>query len=226
MRPLRSAPPGDVLVSYSSGASCTGPVRSTLPHVETDAELLVLLQNGEEQAFVTLVNRYQLPLLRLACSMVSDRSIAEEAVQDTWMGVVRGIERFEGRSSLKTWLFHILVNRVRSARTVEQLRRVQRTPSVDPRCFTPSGQWSEPVESWDDELVERLDAAAIMPVLGRALEELPARQREIVLLRDVEGLSSQEACDVLGLRPGNQRILLHRGRANLRQALATEMKKA
>jgi RNA polymerase sigma-70 factor (ECF subfamily) len=78
--------------------------------------------------------------------MVSDRSIAEEAVQDTWMGVVRGIDRFEGRSSLKTWLFHILVNRVRSARIMEQQRRPpQQQPSVDPGCFTPSGQLSEPV---------------------------------------------------------------------------------
>jgi len=226
MSPLRSSPPGDELVSESFCASCIHQLGSTLPHVETDAELLGLLQSGDEQAFVMLVNRYQMPLLRLACSMVSDRSIAEEAVQDTWMGVVRGIDRFEGRSSLKTWLFHILVNRVRSARTIEQQRRLPQQPSVDPECFTPSGQWSEPVESWDDELADRLDAMAIMPVLGRALEGLPARQREIVLLRDVEGLSSQEACDVLGLRPGNQRILLHRGRANLREALVTEMKKA
>jgi RNA polymerase sigma-70 factor, ECF subfamily len=223
---LRSSPPDDGLVSHALGATRSHLFRSTLPFVETDAELLSLLQSGDEQAFVMLVNRYQIPLLRLACSMVSDRSVAEEAVQDTWMGVVRGIDRFEGRSSLKTWLFHILVNRVRSARTIEQQRRLQRRPSVDPECFTPSGQWSEPVESWDDELAERLDAMAIMPVLGRALEGLPARQREIVLLRDVEGLSSQEACEVLGLRPGNQRILLHRGRANLREALATEMKKA
>jgi RNA polymerase sigma factor (sigma-70 family) len=160
MSPLRSSPPGDELVSDSCGASCAHPLRSTLPHVETDAELLSLLQRGDEQAFVMLVNRYQMPLLRLACSMVSDRSVAEEAVQDTWMGVVRGIDRFGGRSSLKTWLFHILVNRVRSARTIEQQRRLQRTPSVDPECFTPSGQWSEPVESWDDELAERLDAMA------------------------------------------------------------------
>ena len=91
------------------------------------------------------------------------------------MGVVRGIDRFEGRSSLKTWLFHILVNRVRSARTIEHQRRLPRAPSVDPGCFTSSGEWSEPVESWDDELAERLDAMAIMPVLGRALEGLPAR---------------------------------------------------
>ena len=223
---LRSSPPSEELDSNALGASRSHSLRSTLLDVETDAELLGLLQSGDEQAFEMLVNRYQMPLLRLACSMVSDRSIAEEAVQDTWMGVVRGIDRFEGRSSLKTWLFHILVNRVRSAQTIEQQRRLPRTPSVDPGCFTPSGQWSEPVESWDDELADRLDAMAIMPVLGRALEGLPARQREIVLLRDVEGLSSQEACDVLGLRPGNQRILLHRGRANLREALATEMKKA
>jgi RNA polymerase sigma-70 factor (ECF subfamily) len=223
--PLRSSPRGDEPAFDIRRASCTHPLRSTLPHVETDAELLSLLQSGDEKAFVMLVNRYQMPMLRLACSMVSDRSIAEEAVQDTWMGVVRGIDRFEGRSSLKTWLFHILVNRVRSARSVEEQRRLPRIPSVDPGCFTPSGQWSEPVESWDDELAERLDAMAVMPVLGRALEGLPARQREIVLLRDVEGLSSQEACDVLGLRPGNQRILLHRGRANLREALNAEMKK-
>jgi RNA polymerase sigma-70 factor (ECF subfamily) len=214
------------LIFVSLGASYLHPLRSTLDQVETDADLLSLLQSGDEQAFVMLVNRYQMPLLRLACSLVSNRSIAEEAVQDTWMGVVRGIDRFEGRSSLKTWLFHILVNRVRSARTIEHQHRLQRTPSVDPECFTSAGGWSEPVESWDDELAERLDAMAIMPVLGRALDELPARQREIVLLRDVEGLSSQEACDVLGLRPGNQRILLHRGRANLREALATELKKA
>ena len=194
--------------------------------METDAELLSLLQSGDEQAFVMLVKRYQVPLLRLACSMVSDQAVAEEAVQDTWMGVVRGIDRFEGRSSLKTWLFRILVNRVRSARTVEQQRRLPREPSVDPRCFNASGQWSEPVESWDDEVAERMDASAIMPVLWRALERLPARQREIVLLRDVEGLSSQEVCEVLDVRPGNQRILLHRGRANLRETLATEMRRA
>ena len=89
MSPLRSSPAGDELASERIGAPCGNPRRSTLLHVETDAELLSLLQSGDEQAFVMLVNRYQMPLLRLACSMVSDRSIAEEAVQDTWMGVVR-----------------------------------------------------------------------------------------------------------------------------------------
>jgi RNA polymerase sigma-70 factor (ECF subfamily) len=193
--------------------------------VETDLELLSLLQSGDEQAFVMLVKRYQIPMLRLARSMVSNQAIAEEAVQDTWMGVVRGIDTFEGRSSLKTWLFRILVNRVRSARIDERRRRPAQGPSVDPQRFAASGQWKEPVESWDDEVADRMDALAIMPVLCNALEELPSRQREIVLLRDVEGLSSEEACDILGIQPGNQRILLHRGRAELREILATEMKK-
>jgi RNA polymerase sigma-70 factor, ECF subfamily len=213
------------LASETLAASGGDVRRSTLSEVETDAELLSLLQSGDEKAFVMLVKRYQIPMLRLACSMVSNQAIAEEAVQDTWMGVVRGIDTFEGRSSLKTWLFRILVNRVRSARTDEQKRRPPKEPSVDPERFTASGQWSEPVEHWDDDVADRIDALAVMPVLCNALEGLPSRQREIVLLRDVEGLSSEEACDILGIRPGNQRILLHRGRAELREILATEMKK-
>jgi RNA polymerase sigma-70 factor, ECF subfamily len=200
--------------------------RSTLRHVETDAELLERLRHGDEQAFVMLVQLYQTPMLRLARSMVSNEAVAEEAVQDTWMGVVRGIDRFEGRSSLKTWLFRILVNRVRSARALEGSRRLSHEPSVDPRRFDASGQWVEPIASWDVDADDRIDATAIMPVLRDALQTLPARQREVVLLRDVEGLSSEEACAVLGIRPGNQRILLHRGRASLREVLAAELKEA
>jgi RNA polymerase sigma-70 factor (ECF subfamily) len=142
------------------------------------------------------------------------------------MGVIRGIDRFEGRSSLRTWLFHILVNRVRSARTIEYKRRPPREPSVDPKRFNATGQWAEPVERWDEDVEERMDASAATAVLWNALDGLPERQRAIVVLRDVEGLSSEEACDVLGIKPGNQRILLHRGRAGLRQILAAEMKGA
>jgi RNA polymerase sigma-70 factor (ECF subfamily) len=216
----------DPWVRATSTASTTPQSRSTLPSVETDAELLGRLQSGDEQAFTMLVKRYQMPMFRLACSMVGDRAVAEEAVQETWMGVVRGIDRFEERSSLKTWLFRILVNRVRSARTIEHQRRLPREPSVDPDFFDRTGQWAEPVEHWEVDIDERLDATAFMPVLRNALDGLPARQREVVVLRDVEGLSSEEACDVLGIRPGNQRILLHRGRAGLRQILAAELKKA
>jgi RNA polymerase sigma-70 factor, ECF subfamily len=164
--------------------------------------------------------------LRLARSMVDSHAVAEEAVQDTWMGVVRGIEHFEGRSTFKAWLFRILVNRVRSARAGEERRALRRMPSVDPSRFTASGQWVEPVAPWNEDVEARLDAASIVPALRSALDQLPSRQRQVVLLRDVEGLSSEEACDVLGIRPGNQRILLHRGRAGLREMLAADMKKA
>ena len=167
-----------IVNEHFAPAPVTAPVvqlsRSTLHRVETDAELLGGLQRGDELAFTMLVQRYQMPMLRLARSMCSDHAIAEEAVQETWMGVVRGIDRFEGRSSLKTWLFRILVNRVRSARSVELQRRLPREPSVDPEHFDASGQWAEPVESWEDDIDERMDASAVMPVLLSALDGLPA----------------------------------------------------
>src|SRR3984957_16670336 len=129
------------------------------PSVELDVELLNRLRSGDEEAFVTLVSRYQQPMLRLARSMVSSEAVAEEAVQDTWVGVVRGIERFEGRSSFKTWLFHILVNRVRSAATREQrTAEVESTHAVDPTRFDIRGQWADPLEDWA-HADDRLEAA-------------------------------------------------------------------
>jgi RNA polymerase sigma-70 factor (ECF subfamily) len=202
--------------------------------VEPDTELLGRLRDGDEDAFATLVGRYQQSMLRLARTMVPSHAVAEEAVQDTWMGVVRGIERFEGRSSFRTWLFHILVNRARSAGSSEQRsgggRRAgfvdsaladedRGAPAVAPSFFDARGSWLEPVAPWADESEERLDAATFAPFLKAALEGLPPRQREVVLLRDLEGLSSPEVCDVLGVSPGNQRILLHRGRSQLRREL-------
>lgn len=201
----------------------TGSSARTLQQVETDVELLEHLRRGDEQAFVLLVERYQMPMLRLARSIVSSDAIAEEAVQDTWIGVLRGLERFEGRSTLKTWLFRILVNRTRSARAVEENRRLDRAPSVDPSRFDRSGQWAQPIQHWEEDVDQRVDASSAVTTLRSALDQLPARQREVVLLRDVEGLSSEETCDVLSLRPGNQRILLHRGRARLREQLAATM---
>lgn len=206
--------------------------------VETDVELLARLREGDEDAFVMLVERYQTSMLRLARSMVPSPAVAEEAVQDAWMGVVRGVDRFEGRSTLKTWLFRILANRARSAGSSEY--RHARTsvpldaapgsrfsgdaedgPAVDPSLFDAGGHWAEPVQRWGDDTEDRLDALALAPFLKAALEQLPARQRQVVVLRDLEGLSSNEVCDVLGISPGNQRLLLHRGRTQLRTALET-----
>jgi RNA polymerase sigma-70 factor, ECF subfamily len=203
-----------------------GAVPPTIGHVESDSELVARLRQGDEHAFVMLVGQYQKPLLRLARSMVDNEAVAEEAVQDTWMSVVKGIDRFEARSSLKTWLFRILVNRVRSAHAGEERRTPRRTPSVDPSFFDRSGQWIRPVAPWDDEVDDRVVAASVAPALRKALDLLPSRQREVVLLRDVEGLSSEEASEVLGIRPGNQRVLLHRGRAGLREMLTAQMGRA
>jgi len=183
--------------------------------VETDVELLNRLRDGDEEAFVMLVHRYQQPMLRLARSMVPNQAVAEEAVQDTWMSVVRGIDRFQGRSSLKTWLFRILINRTRSAGSREY--------AVDPDRFDAQGQWADPLERWVEETEDRLDAVRWLPILKTALDDLPLRQRQVVILRDVEGLSSDEACDLLGISAGNQRILLHRGRGRLRGILEAHM---
>ncbi|MDE3086598.1 MAG: sigma-70 family RNA polymerase sigma factor [Acidobacteriota bacterium] len=167
-----------------------------------------------------LVDRYQQPMLRLACTMVPSRAVAEEAVQDTWMGVVRGVHRFEGRSSFKTWLFRILVNRARSLGTSEQRYvPVDPGPAVDPGRFDAAGAWAEPVEPWADASDARLDAAAWAPAIKAALDGLPPRQRQVVLLRDVEGLSGSEVSAVLGISLGNQRLLLHRARNRLREAV-------
>lgn len=198
----------------------------TLRPVATDGELLQRLRHGDEDAFVTLVTRYHQPMLRLARSMVSSPAVAEEAVQDTWMGVVRGIDRFEGRSSFRTWLFRILVNRARSAGAREPATvPIEALHAVDPGRFDAQGQWADPVERWTDDSVERLDAATWLPVLTAALDDLPPRQRQVVILRDVEGMAADEACAVLGLSSGNQRLLLHRGRSQLRRILDAKMER-
>jgi RNA polymerase sigma-70 factor, ECF subfamily len=199
----------------------------TLPAVDTDLELLARLRTGDEVAFVTLVGRYQQPMLRFARAYVPSRAVAEEAVQDTWMGVVKGIETFEGRSSFKTWLYRILINRARSAGTREH-RHTSGEPlaAVDPLRFDETGHWAEPVERWSEDAEDRLDAATWRPVLQSGLEDLPPRQRQVVVLRDIEGLSGDEVCDLLDLSAGNQRILLHRGRSRLREILETQIAKA
>jgi RNA polymerase sigma-70 factor (ECF subfamily) len=194
--------------------------------VETDATLVERLRGGDEAAFVTLVGRYHEPMVRLARSIVSSQAVAEEAVQDTWLGVIRGIERFEGRSSIKTWLFRILVNRARTAGAREERTvAVDPTDAVNPANFDAAGQWIDPVAQWRQEFDDRLDAAIWAPILRSALDQLPPRQRAVVVLRDVEGLSGDEVCTVLGLTAGNQRILLHRGRSRMREILDADVRK-
>ncbi len=142
------------------------------------------------------------------------------------MGIVRGIERFEGRSTLKTWLFKILVNRARSAGSKEHLNApIESLHAVDPLRFDANGHWADPLDRWQEDLESRLDAQQLTGALGSALDDLPPRQRQVVILRDIEGLSNEETCTSLGISLGNQRVLLHRGRSRLREALEVRVEK-
>jgi RNA polymerase sigma-70 factor, ECF subfamily len=197
----------------------------TLPTMESDEELLRRLRAGDEGAFVTLVERHNGPMLRLALSFVPSRAVAEEVVQDTWLAALRGLGAFESRSSLKTWLFTILVNRARTT-GVREARSVpigDAGPVVDASRFGPDGGWAVPPEHWIEDAEDRIDAVKLSDLLRVVLDTLPARQREVVLLRDVEELSSSDVCEVLAISEANQRVLLHRGRSKLRQALESEL---
>ncbi|MBO0825682.1 MAG: sigma-70 family RNA polymerase sigma factor [Actinobacteria bacterium] len=188
-----------------------------------NADLLDRLRAGDEQAFAALVARHQSTMLTLASGYVPSRAVAEEVVQDTWLAVLRGLDNFEGRSSIRTWLFRILVNRARTAGARER-RSVaveDMGPVVDQSRFDSAGNWSALPEHWE-QVDDRMVAAKMADYLRAAIDALPARQREIVILRDIEGLTSEEVCVVLDISVVNQRVLLHRGRSKLRQALESE----
>jgi len=192
---------------------------------DEDAELLERLRGGDEEAFLLLVARHQASMLRLARSFVASSAVAEEVVQDTWLGVLRGIDRFAGRSTFKTWLLRILVNRAKSTgvREGRSIAIGDAGPAVDGARFDAAGAWMAPPQHWIEDSDDRLAAESVADELRAALEGLPGRQREVVLLRDVDGLSSEEVCEVLDISEGNQRVLLHRGRSRLRQALESEL---
>jgi RNA polymerase sigma-70 factor (ECF subfamily) len=193
--------------------------------MDADALLVRRLRDGDERAFTALVERYHSSMLGLALSFVSSRAVAEEVVQDTWLAVLRGLGGFQERSSLRTWLFTILVNRARSTgvREARSVPVADAGPAVDASRFGPSGSWAVPPEHWVEEAENRLDAVKLSGLLRGGLAVLPPRQREVVLLRDVEGLSSTEVCGVLSISEANQRVLLHRGRSRLRQLLESEL---
>ena len=196
---------------------------SRSPHGLDDDELLTRIRNGDESAFVTLVGRYHGPMFRVASAFVSNAA-AEEVVQDTWLGVLQGIDTFEGRSSLKTWLMHILVNRARTTGLREHRSTAisDISAAVDRSRFDQSGHWISPPQHWIEDIDNRIWAKAMGPLIWKALENLPVQQRSVVTLHDVEGLSSKEVCVVLSISEGNQRVLLHRGPSRLRQALESE----
>jgi RNA polymerase sigma-70 factor (ECF subfamily) len=205
-----------------------------------DAELLAAPRRGDEDAFVQLVERHQGPMLRLARLYVADQTTAEEVVQETWLGALRGLDRFEGRSSLKTWLFNILTNRaktraVRDGRTIPFSALVEAAegdePAVDPDRFHPlghtyAGHWSSRPQSWRDLPEERLLAGETRERLREAIDALPPMQRTVLTLRDVDGWSADEVCNILEISETNQRVLLHRARSKVRRALESYLAKA
>lgn len=187
-----------------------------------DGALVDRLLRGDEAAFSQLVAAYHGRLLRLARTFHSDHGAAEEIVQDTWMAVLHGLRKFEGRSSLSTWIFRILANRAKT-RAVRDSRMVPLSdlePAVDPSRFSSRGHWAEPPRPWDDDTPEKLLLRSeTAQTIETAIAELPVAQKAVVTLRDVEGFSAEEVCNILALSETNQRVLLHRGRSRLRTAL-------
>ena len=195
--------------------------------------LLAALRAGDESAFLMLVEQYQGQLVRVALLYVSTREVAEEVVQETWLGVLKGLDRFEGRSSLKTWMFRILTNiaktrGVRESRTIPFSALVADESgsdevAVDPSRFHPAGDsegaWLLPPAHWDESPEASLSSAETVAMVQRAIEELPPAQRQVIQLRDLDGWSAEEACNVLELTETNQRVLLHRARSKVRRAI-------
>ncbi|MCM2422626.1 RNA polymerase sigma factor [Streptomyces sp. RKAG293] len=203
-----------------------------LTGVPPDELLIARLQAGDEEAFGLVLDAWSAGMARLAMSFVSTRATAEEVVQETWLAVIRGIDGFEGRSMLKTWVYRILVNIART-RGAQEHRTVPFTsllpedegPAVDPSRFQAADDphprhWtsSGKPKPWETPEGHALRGEARV-VITAALAELPARLRTVITLRDVEGYDSQEVCTLLGISPGNQRVLLHRARAAVRARL-------
>jgi RNA polymerase sigma-70 factor (ECF subfamily) len=203
-----------------------------------EEELVAALRAGDEAAFAALVDRYEASLVRLALMYVRDRATAEEVAQETWLAVLNGIDRFEGRSSLKTWLFRILVNRAktrgqRDARSVpfSSIGGDGDESSVDPDRFQGEGEarpggWRQPPARWDGDPEERLLAGEARELILNTIDQLPPNQRAVITLRDVEGFSAEEARNVLDVSETNQRVLLHRARSKVRRALEQYLEEA
>ena len=201
-----------------------------------DLELVAALRRGDEAAFLTLVERHHASMVRVARSWLGNQALAEESAQEAWLAALQGMARFEGRSSVKSWLFAILANCARR-RAAREGRSVPFSslvpggegddPAVEPSRFLADdhprwpGHWARAPEPWAEE---RLLTRETAEAARRAIGALPPSQRQVITLRDVEGLGAEETCGVLGLSEGNQRVLLHRARARVRAALERHLR--
>ena len=189
-----------------------------------ESALVASLRAGDERAFMRLVEEYTPGMRRLALTFVRTPALADEVVQEAWLGVLKGLDRFEGRSSLKTWIYTIVANVART-RAVREARSVPFSSlasadadddetAVDPDRFVGDGHWARPIEPW-----RRVIDAEARGVIDAAIAKLPPQQAQVIELRDIEGWSSEEVRNVLGLSETNQRVLLHRARSKVRAAL-------
>lgn len=204
--------------------------------VTSEAHLVQSLREGDEEAFSTIVTRFHQGLLRAAVSYVRDSAAAEDVVQETWVGFLHSLDRFEGSCTLKTWLFRILFNKAQtrvkkdrrlvpfSTLVAEEMSSPRR--AVDASSFHRDGRltghWLDRPPAWKTDPEQMLLDKEALTIVSRAIDELPPAQRSVVLMSDVNGLPADEVCAALGISPGNRRVLLHRARAYLREALSAE----
>jgi RNA polymerase sigma-70 factor (ECF subfamily) len=198
-----------------------------------DDELVSALKRGDEATFAALVDAWSPGLMRMAQMFVRDRAVAEEVVQETWIAVLRGIDGFQGRSSLKTWVYRILMNTAKT-RAQREARSIPFSaaaggdePSIDPDRFLGpeqrrAGGWSLGPSEWPTP-EEELLSGETREVIMRAIDELPDSQRAVITLRDVDGLPSDEVAAALEISEGNQRVLLHRARSKVRRAIESHL---
>ena len=191
---------------------------------------LEALRRGDEAAFVDVLRRYHGALMRLAMAYVQDRQIAEDVVQDGWLTAIRTLDRFEERSSLKTWISGIVINIARARRRKESRlltftallggdQADRRKPTVDPARFGRDGTWREPPPTWENVPEANLIGKETLGRIKAAIDDLPPKHREVIVLRDVAQLDATEVSDLLGISPENQRVRLHRARAAVRESL-------
>jgi RNA polymerase sigma-70 factor, ECF subfamily len=208
------------------------PLRS-LPSDEQ--RLLTRLRQSDEQAFDELVTKHHGALIRMAMGHVGDQEVAEEVVQDTWMAVIESLDRFEGRSSLRTWIFGIMIHKAKD-RGVREKRHTtfsdfetfddEQEDAVDPSRFHRSGEWTGhwafPPQPWDDQTPEKLLASQqAVQAMNRAIEALPVTLKDVLILRDVEGVDAKEVCEILKITETNLYVRLHRARERVRRAVET-----
>lgn len=208
---------------------------------DDEPRLIAALRRGDEAAFSTMVDRYHPGLVRVAMLYVADRATAEEVAQETWLGVLQGLDRFEARSSLKTWIFRILANQAKK-RGGREGRSVPFSafaypdataddPAVDAERFFPlghedAGHWRSQLRDWREIPESVLLAEEACDQLRRAIDELTPTQQEVITLRDVQGWSADEVCNLLRISDTNQRVLLHRARSKVRRALESYLERA